>query len=307
MAFAFLFAMGIAQTLQLQYAPSAGIVALLTIQNTRKETFLIGIRRFFSFFIALFYSCFIFQVLGYHVTSFAVFLIVFVGTSFSFHLEDGIAMNAVIITHFLIEESMSQEWIYNEFQIFLIGMIVGILMNLYMPSQRKKIQIALVQMDESMKDLIIQIADCLVLKCQYQSVDERFDEFKRKLKFMLVETSQQMDNQLLQDTQYEFQYILMRRQQLTVLQDIYDLLKRINWYGEQAQLISQYLYMIATVFHKDNDVQQLYDWLDKLDTYFDKDALPQSRLEFENRALLFTILMYIRKFLDLKYEFQHYI
>lgn len=39
MALAFFLAMTIAQCFGLQYTASAGIVGLLTIQNTRKETF----------------------------------------------------------------------------------------------------------------------------------------------------------------------------------------------------------------------------------------------------------------------------
>ncbi len=50
MALAFFLAMTIAQCFGLQYTASAGIVGLLTIQNTRKETFQICLKRVLSFF-----------------------------------------------------------------------------------------------------------------------------------------------------------------------------------------------------------------------------------------------------------------
>ena len=51
MALAFFLAMTIAQCFGLQYTASAGIVGLLTIQNTRKETFQICLKRVFSIHI----------------------------------------------------------------------------------------------------------------------------------------------------------------------------------------------------------------------------------------------------------------
>ena len=303
MSLAFLLAMTIADYFQFNYSASAGIVAILTIQNTKKETLKIGLKRLISFIISLLWGLFVFHIFGYSVLSFSLFLIFFISSSYYFHLEDGIAMNAVISTHYLIEQSMSIHWIINELGIFMIGVSIGILMNLYMPSMRQHIQESLYQIDESMRDIIKIIADCLIDKCPFQSVEKMIDDAHQHMLTMIEQTTEQMNNQLFYDTQYELEYLYMRKQQLSILKDIYQLLHSISWQSQQAHLISQYLYSITYVYHKDNDVKELSHQLQQLEHYFETIELPQTRLEFENRAILFTILTYLQKFLRLKNEF----
>lgn len=73
MAVAFFLAMTIAQFFDLQYTASAGIVGLLTIQNTRKETFQICLKRVLSFFLAFICAFIVFRFYGYSAMSFAIF------------------------------------------------------------------------------------------------------------------------------------------------------------------------------------------------------------------------------------------
>ena len=72
MALAFFLAMTIAQCFGLQYTASAGIVGLLTIQNTRKETFQICLKRVLSFFLAFICAYVVFLIFGYSAMSFAI-------------------------------------------------------------------------------------------------------------------------------------------------------------------------------------------------------------------------------------------
>lgn len=303
MSLAFLLAMTIANHLQLSYSASAGIVAILTIQNMKKETLKIGFKRLISFIISLLWGLIIFHIFGYSVLSFTLFLIFFISFSYYFHLEDGITMNAVIATHYLIEQSMSINWIINETSLFMIGVTIGILMNLYMPSYRQQIEESLYQIDESMRDIIKMIADCLIDQCPFRSVEKMIDDVHQHMFTMIEQTTEQMNNQLFHDTQYELDYLYIRKQQLSILKDIYHLLHSINWQSQQAHMISQYLYSICYAYHKDNDVKELSDQLQQLEHYFETIELPQTRLEFENRAILFTILTYLQKFLKLKNEF----
>lgn len=305
MALAFLFAMTIAQLLNCQYAASAGIVGLLTIQSTKKETLQICLKRLLSFFLALICAFCIFQTIGYSAMSFSLFLLLFVGFSFFGHLEDGIAMNAVITTHYLIEKSMSFNWIQNELTIFLIGITVGILINLYMPNQRQHIQRALLLLDQKIKDLLLDMSGCLLKEQKSGSLFLEFDRVYKLIDEMSKQAYQEMNNRLLNDTQYEFQYLMMRKEQVSILYDIYELIVQIDFTGNQAQTMALFLKQISTEYHKDNNVVGLKEQLLLLNQTYQQDELPKTRDEFENRAILFTILRYLEKFIHIKYEFVH--
>ncbi|WP_044600071.1 aromatic acid exporter family protein [Candidatus Stoquefichus massiliensis] len=305
MSLAFLIAMSIAQVSSFQYAASAGIVAILTIQNTKKETLLICLKRILSFFVSLLSALAVFSLMGYSALSFSIFLLFFIGFSFLFHLEDGIAMNAVITTHYLIEESMSLHWIQNEMAIFMIGITVGILINLYMPSRQQQIRQSLKSLDDNMKEILIRMSDCLMKEKKTGLLYQTFDEVLMKIDEMLSQAYEQMNNQLLNDTKYEVDYLLMRKRQLFVLKDIYDLMIQIEFNGKQVLLISQYFKEMAKEYHEDNNVSYLRQCFDHLKEQFQHDELPKTRHEFENRAILYTMFTYLQKFLHLKQEFYH--
>lgn len=303
MALAFFVAMSIAQFFSFQYATSAGIVGILTIQNTKKETLFICLKRILSFFVSLLSALIVFSVFGYSAMSFAFFLLIFVGISLIFHLEDGIAMNAVITTHYLIEQSMSIQWIQNEMAIFAIGMSIGMLVNLYMPSQQKQIRHSLQKLDIQIKNILMQMSGCLLQEKKTGRLYEVFQEVSLTLDKMFQSVYDEMNNQLLKDTKYEFEYLSMRKEQIIVLKDIYDLMIQIEFHGKQVIFISDFLKHMAVEYHEDNDVHALQQRLMDLKRKFQQDALPQSRDEFENRAILFTMFTYLQKFLELKYQF----
>lgn len=303
MSLAFFLAMMIAQAFQLSYVASAGIVALLTIQNTRKETFQICLKRVLSFCISLLCAFFVFLVLGYSAFSFAIFLMFFIAISYYGHLEDGIAMNAVITTHYLIENSMSQEWIINEFMIFMIGILIGILINLYMPSQMKSIQKSLNEIDQNIKEILNRLSLCLLKKQKTGSLYPVFDDIFKQIEVMSKQTYQEMNNRLLNDTRYEFQYLVMRKEQLSILYDIYGFIVDIDFVGDQAKYLSQFLNEISKEYHENNDALYLKEQLASVKQHYRQEQLPITRDEFENRAKLYTILCYLEKFVDLKYKF----
>lgn len=305
MALAFFLAMSIAQIAGFQYAASAGIVGLLTIQSTKKETLYICLKRIFSFCVALTCAFVVFLTLGYSPLTFSLFLILFVGISFITKLQDGIAMNAVITTHYLLEKSMSLSWVYNEFMIFMIGISVGIVINLYMPSQKQSIQQSLSLLDQRMKDLILNMSGCLLKEKKSGSLFSEFEDVFSYIDEMSKQAYQEMNNRLLNDTKYEFQYLMMRKNQLSILQDIYELIVQIDFTGEQAKTMSSFLKKVSLEYHENNDVKDLKEDLKMLNRAFQQDCLPQTREEFENRAILFTILRYLEKFIHVKYEFVH--
>jgi len=147
-----------AEMLGLSYSPSAGIITLLTIQNTKKETLNIAAKRVLSFLLAVIVSYILFNSLGYNPLVFGSFILLFCGLSYLFDLKEGISMNAVLTTHFLIEKRMDIPLFANEILLLVIGMGIGIAVNMFMPNYRKEIFIKQHMLEEEFKKVLAAMA-----------------------------------------------------------------------------------------------------------------------------------------------------
>ena len=128
----------LAAALQLQFAYAAGIITLLTIQDTKKETVRITAKRMIIFVIMTILSAVIFPFAGYHVWAFGIVLIPYLFSCMALDMKEAIAPIAVLCTHYVSAKSCSPSMILNEFLILVIGAGIGTLWNLYMPDGRRQ-------------------------------------------------------------------------------------------------------------------------------------------------------------------------
>lgn len=296
----------LANKLGLTYSASAGIITLLTIQNTKKETIFIAFRRIIAFVVAVIIAYLAFSSFGYTSIAFGGFVFLFVASCHMLGLEDGISMNAVLTTHFLIEKRMDIPFLINEVSILLIGMSIGIGLNLIMPKNKGKMLRKQKQLEEQMKTALKDMA-CILKEKEIDCISQEgclnFNELDEFLESLLKEVYEDAGNRLLTDTKYLLSYLEMRKLQITVLKNIMAHIKQIHSVVSQAYMISEYMERVSDSFHELNDVKALLHELEALNEFFRNEKLPISRGEFENRAILFLILKDLEYFLVLKREF----
>lgn len=293
----------LADRLGLHYSASAGIITLLSIQNTKKETLLITGKRFLSFLLSVAISFLIFRLLGYHAFSFGIFLLLFVGACYLLKLEDGIAMNAVLTTHFLIEKSINLYWIKNELTLLIVGAGIGVLLNLYIPRNTDAIKRDQLSIEGYMKIILNHLSAALLRHEEETTLTEEFQSLENHLEEALTRAYANMNNTLLTDTRYYIQYMQMRKNQTAILQRISSSIDFIETFPIQAQKISEFISHIAETFYEYNNALGLLARLQEIKLEFKSEPLPNSREEFENRAVLFQILNELDAFLLLKKEF----
>ncbi|MDE7184447.1 MAG: hypothetical protein K2O40_08235, partial [Lachnospiraceae bacterium] len=111
------------------------------------------------------------------------------------------------------------------------------------------------------------------------------------------------NNTLWSQSAYELDYIRMRENQSRVLKNIYDSIIRITMLPTQTMQVAAFFEEIEAQYHRDNNVEELLKLLEKMLSDMKLENLPQSREEFEARALLFYTLMQLDEFLTLKNKF----
>ena len=291
----------IAEGLGLLYSPSAGIVTLLSVQNTKKETIKIAAKRFISFLMAMAISFILFSFLGYNPFVFGGFILIFVGLSHLFDLKDGISMNAVLMTHFLIEERFDLSLVMNEVMILVIGMGIGIVINLIMPNYRGQILKKQRLLEDEIRKILRIMAQALKDKKNNIMVD--FSDIDALVEELLQKAYEDAGNTLLANTRYLISYLEMRKHQIEVLKEIANDINEIPVLLKQSLPIAEFIENTADCFHELNNAKGLLEELDKLYVHYRQDDLPISREEFEHRAILFKVLKDLEYFLLLKRNF----
>lgn len=296
-------AMVVAGTFGLNYATSAGIITLLTVQDTKKETLTISVKRIIAF-ILMTVLCFgIFKTVGYHIPAYALFLCPFLFLCFCLKLDAAITMNAVLASHYLAGGDMNTGAIANEASIFLIGAGIGMAVNLFMPENIHKIRAEQEKIDGAMRQILKRMSIYLCREDKSDYTGECFAQVDRLLLSMEKEARLRIQNTFTKGDTYFINYMQMRMKQCEVLKDIYDSIKQLDFVPVQARALSQFLEQVSDSFHEKNNVEKLETDLQFMRGTYKISELPKDRQEFENRAILMQITRDLGRLLQIKKEF----
>ncbi len=296
------FAVFLADWLGLRSATSAGIIALLSIQNTKKETLTIAGKRVCAFFIAVAAAYLLFTTLGYHLFSFGFFLLIFTFVCYLLKLETGVSMSTVLVTHFWTAQNFHYTLIINEFLLLCIGVGIAVLINLYMPRISHIIRQDQEEIDKSMKDIILQMSSVLIDGHEI-NLETDFQILQGRLEQALVHAYQHMNNTLSADMRYYVQFIELRKNQQGLLKRVYRNLVKIKFIPTQAFPVSRFMKRIAESFQDYDNAGHLLSILFEMRKFYKTSPLPQTREEFEARAVLYQIVSDLESLVLLKQSF----
>ncbi|MTV95082.1 aromatic acid exporter family protein, partial [Streptococcus pneumoniae] len=105
----------LAYFLNLSSAVSAGIIALLSLSDTRRSTLKLARNRLFSMLLALAIGVLAFHLSGFHIWSLGLYLAFYVPLAYKMGWEIGITPSTVLVSHLLVQESTSPDLLVNEF------------------------------------------------------------------------------------------------------------------------------------------------------------------------------------------------
>lgn len=304
--------------LGLNYSSSAGVIALLSIHDTRKETLRATGNRIAGFFMALLLAPGCFLLAGFGPAAIGLFLLLFTPLSMVLHIPEAVSVSTVLMTHFLAEGRMGGEEILNEILLLLTGTGTGILLNLYIPGKKRHIQRKQRQIEEGFRGFLQEAAGILDrgergLKQEREPGSwpgKRLEERLNALKSMILQGEREaffdVENSLLSETRYYLKYMSMRKGQLMVSERMGECLKRLEGYErlpDQAVRIGELLELTRVAFHEFNNARGLLAKLEQTREKIKSQPLPGTRDEFEIRALLYQILLDLRQLLVIKRDF----
>lgn len=293
----------IAYSLNLNYFTSAGIITLLTLQDTSKETMIAAIRKVLAFIISVAISYIVFELFSYSIISYGIFLLLFIISCNYIKMYEAIPINAVLATHFLLEKDMSLLIIGNEGLLMLIGAGTGILLNLYIPSNIKFIRKEQEIIERDFKNILICFANKIINQDKSNFVDTCFDSLENHISSGGKKARENMNNTFFRENKYFFEYMELRRQQYKVLEEIYQKIKSLYLVPSQAYDVSNFIKLVSESLSESQEAKGLLISLENMMLDFKENPLPVSRDEFENRAVLYMILMDLKLLIKMKENF----
>ncbi|HEL1644884.1 TPA: aromatic acid exporter family protein [Streptococcus suis] len=300
--FATVLAISLATALGLSYATAAGIIAILSVLDTRKSSFKMARNRLFSILLALTIAVLTFALFGFGIWTLGIYLALYVPLAYRFNWEAGIAPSTVLVTHLLLEQDISLIFLGNELTLFLIGAGLALLFNLYMPSQEKKIQAYHDQVEDLLKQILLRF-EAFLLNGDGRNEAELITQLDQTLAQALKVVYLDRHNQLFQQTNYQVHYFEMRAAQNKILRTMAGNINKCLLEGRENVILSSLFERAAQQLSRENSAKELLLDIELFHATFRERPLPQTREEFETRATLFQLLHDMEAFIRLKVDF----
>lgn len=297
LSFGSILAIIIASLFNLQYSIVAGVITLLVVKDTKKETLAGALSKLFGFILCTIYSYVCFRLLGYNLFAFSLYIFITIGTCFSLKISNVIAMCVVIASHYLLQGSMSIYWILNETGLFIIGAGIGIIINMFMPSNFHKIYFGQQKLQEQVSLILIDISNIIIGPCKDIYFQHNLDELNKLINNSTKDAYENINNNLLSDTQYFLEHMEIIKSQRDVLSNLYDLVSQLSYVPYQGYIIAIFINKVGNTSFESNTVTNLLNDLDMIYKDMKIQPLPKDRDEFENRAILFLCLTELKKYL----------
>lgn len=294
----------IAQFIGLENSMATGIITILTLLDTRQASRRITLTYSIATVIAFAIASLIFYLLGYEVWTFGLYLLIFVPMAYRLNLSAAIAPISVLVTHFVIAESISLTWQLNGALIMLIGGGTALLFNLWMPNKKSEIRNKVQEIEENFRVVLELISQRLlqhesygaIIQSELNGLDHHIDELYQMAR-------EDYENQLFHKDDYYISYAQMRSRQVGVLKRMIDSLQHLDLKTEQNTTLAKMFKLTSEEFNQTNSGSGLLDSISELYKFYRSTDLPKDRQEFENRAILYHVLLEFERFLDIKHEF----
>ncbi len=295
-----------AQALGLLNPMTAGVIALLSLSDTRRTTLKLAQERLVSMVLALALAWLLFASLGFNLLSLALFLVIYVPLSYRLQLMSGLVASTVLVTQLLGWQSLAASYWLNQVGLFAIGAGLALAFNSYMPSKEDLILAHRARIEDQLRQLLLTIHDSLR---QPQASPRRETDLaalaalNQELEAALTTVLAERDNRLFRQTNYDVHYVEMRQAQAQLLEQMMTTLPDCFLESEESKVLAGIFYLTASQLETANPGTYLMADIQALLAYYRERPLPVNRQEFENRARLFQLLNDLSRFIALKVAF----
>lgn len=298
-------AMFIAMQMNLEFATSAGIIALLTILTTKLETLQLSLYRVITYGVSVVLSWLVFQHIGSIWIAYGIFIFVVVFLSDLVGWRATVSVNAVIGTHFLTTLDFSWDFVLNEFMLVLIGISAGVILNIFNVNSysEKRLTHNMQYTELQLKFILEEMSNYLSGEKDTLDLWHEITDLEKNLECFIEESCEYDNNTFKKEGDYYTHYFEMRMMQTGILHNLHYELQRMKMLPLESKIVAEYIMELRVhVLELNNPRKQIEDLKVIINQIINKE-LPKTKEEFEGSVKLYHLLMDLEEFLVLKMRF----
>ena len=299
-------AMIIANILTLKYSASAGIITILSIQDTKRDSVIIAIRRMIAMCIALLIGSILFELFDFNAIVFGIYVILFIPITVRFKVTEGIVPASVLVTHLLGEGHVTASLLLNELLLMLIGVGIALLINSYMPSVEEDLLKEKKNIEQLMYDVFSQMALSLREE-ETLNVEEKIEQLSKSLQIGSRKAYLYSGNNLMKEKSLYEKYFDMRNAQYQIMLYLLRHFKGFSVVVTQNNEVADLLEKGAICIKGRMTVEEMLAQIESQRNAFKTSNLPSNRQEFEHRAILYQFITDMEQFFDVKKSFKEHL
>ncbi len=295
-------AIGIAQFVGVSNIVSAGILTILCIQPSRKQSVESALHRFFACILAIIFSVAFFELINYTPIVLGLLLTVFIPTTVLLKIQKGILTSTVITLNLYSLGTIKFDYISDQLLLTIVGIGTGLIVNLYMPSLDKHLTKIQAKLESNFKSILHEIA--LFIKEGNMNWDgKEISNIELSLEKAQQLVERDRENHLLKDDHSFEKYFTMREKQFELLQQMLPLVTRLPKKDLMSEKIAIFFEQLSAAVHPGNTAKVFLNQLNEIKTLFKGQPLPTTQEEFETRSSLHQLLFLIEEYLKIKSKF----
>lgn len=289
----------LAYWLQLDSYLTAGILAILGVDVTKKRGLTSSSVRILASILGLVASSLIFALLGFQIWVLAVFIMIVYPILVKAKLHDGIITSSVVVVHLFAAQTVAFANVLNEIELLLVGLGTATLINLlYMP----KVERRLLETREKLEQLFAQIFKEIGLHLRNHDTHvwdgQELLRVGETLREGISLSRQSAENALFQRNEYWENYFEMRRQQLDYVQRMLDLVAQVYQTLPHGQATAEVFDELSVEVRTEYYTGQVEALHVALQAEFKQMSLPNTREEFEVRSTILQLFIELKNYLD---------
>lgn len=290
-AIAVVISIWIAQWMNLHSPVSAGLLAVLGIEVTRKKGITVALQRIGASIVGLLVASLLFRLLGFQVWVIGLFVLLVFPILNKTNLRGGAVTGSVVMFHLFMQQSVSFQMLMNEVQLLLVGLGTATIVNVaYMPKADPHLAAAKTKVEELFSQIFIHIAAHL------RDANRIWDGAELLAAREAVDTGRELADKLQENTLFAdgsrwTVYFYMRSEQLESIYRMAELVAQVVEALPQGEAVARVFDELSRDVKADHYTGRSEAQLKELDRMFKAMPLPATRGEFEIRSAILQLVL----------------
>ncbi|NUU62858.1 aromatic acid exporter family protein [Paenibacillus agri] len=270
-------------------AQSAGLLAILGVEVTRKRSLRTISARFFASLVGLFLGCILFWGLGFHYWVLGLYVLFGFPLIVRAGFKEGIVTSSVIVFRVFGQAEISLHVLFQQIELLVIGLGSAGLVNLiYMPHAGGAISAIRKEVDGYFSVIFTQMSRTLRDPAYVWDGKELIGA-NAAVQRGLTAATREMENHVIHPDEAWNVYFYMRKEQLESIQNMVQLLSQVYRQLPHCDMMGELFDQLSSDVRAEEYTGRTEHLLQEVEQEFKRMELPASREEFEVRSAILQL------------------